>query len=84
LYIGGASREIGKAIAASSARGGASLIAISARSAAYPESVAEELKAATAQTARRESGLLDAGVQSAAIIRGLRRALPARNPMPGA
>lgn len=46
MYIGGASRGIGKAIAVSFARGGASLIAISARSKASLEPVAEELKAA--------------------------------------
>ncbi|KAK7708040.1 hypothetical protein SLS64_006862 [Diaporthe eres] len=46
VYIGGASRGIGKAIAISFARGGASLIAISARSKASLEPVAEELKAA--------------------------------------
>lgn len=45
MYIGGASRGIGKAIAVSFARGGASLIAISARSVASLEPVAEELKA---------------------------------------
>lgn len=53
VYIGGASRGIGKAIAISFARGGASLIAISARSKASLEPVAEELKA----TARDASAL---------------------------
>lgn len=54
MYIGGASRGIGRAIATSFARGGASLIAISARSASSLEPVAEELRAAAQEAGRND------------------------------
>lgn len=57
VYIGGASRGIGKAIAVSFARGGASLIAIGARSLSSLEPVAEELKEA-ARAAGRDADAL--------------------------
>lgn len=57
VYIGGASRGIGKAIAVSFARGGASLIAIGARSLTSLEPVAEELKGA-ARAAGRDADAL--------------------------
>jgi NAD(P)-dependent dehydrogenase (short-subunit alcohol dehydrogenase family) len=57
VYIGGASRGIGKAIATSFARGGASLIAIGARSISSLEPVAEELKAAARDAGRDASAL---------------------------
>ncbi|ROW00900.1 hypothetical protein VPNG_08269 [Cytospora leucostoma] len=52
VYISGASRGIGKAIAISFARGGASVIAIGARSTKSLEPVAEELKAAAREAGR--------------------------------
>lgn len=52
VYIGGASRGIGKAIAISFARGGASLIAIGARSIDSLEPVAEELRVAARDAGR--------------------------------
>lgn len=54
MYICGASRGIGKAIATSFARGGASLIAIGARATTSLEPVAEQLRAA-ARDAGRET-----------------------------
>lgn len=57
MYIAGASRGIGKAIAISFARGGASLIAISARSLSSLEPVAEELKEAARAAGRDASAL---------------------------
>lgn len=57
VYIGGASRGIGKAIATSFARGGASLIAIGARSLSSLEPVAEELKEAARAAGRDASAL---------------------------
>lgn len=57
VYIGGASRGIGKAIAVSFARGGASLIAISARSLTSLEPVAKELREA-ARAAGRDADAL--------------------------
>lgn len=63
MYIGGASRGIGKAIAVSFARGGASLIAISARSVASLEPVAEELRAAA-----RDAGRGDASSSALRVV----------------
>lgn len=57
MYIAGASRGIGRAIATSFARGGASLIAIGARSTSSLEPVAEELKAAARDAGRDPSAL---------------------------
>ncbi|KAI3398346.1 hypothetical protein diail_9438 [Diaporthe ilicicola] len=57
VYISGASRGIGKAIAVSFARGGATQIAIGARSKRSLEPVAQELKAAAAE-AGRDAGAL--------------------------
>ncbi|KAL1881333.1 hypothetical protein Daus18300_001186 [Diaporthe australafricana] len=57
VCIGGASRGIGKAIAISFARGGATQIAIAARSTASLEPVAQELKAAAAEAGRDADAL---------------------------
>lgn len=57
VYISGASRGIGRAIATSFARGGASVIAIGARSTKPLEPVAEELKAAAKEAGRDPDGL---------------------------
>lgn len=57
MYIGGASRGIGKAIAVSFARGGASQIAIAARSTRSLEPVSQELRAAAASAGRDADAL---------------------------